>query len=55
LRMTQPSRMGVTAIYLSVASSARSPVASSTGVVCVWNPVMVLGRPACEEWPATRV
>ena len=35
------------AMYFSVPSSARSPTASSTGVVCVWKPVMVFGRPAC--------
>ena len=34
-------------MYFSVPSSARSPTDSSTGVVCVWNPVTVLGRPAC--------
>ncbi len=34
--------------YLLVASSARSPTLSSTGVVCVWNPVIVFGRPACH-------
>jgi len=37
-------------IHSSVASSARSPYASSTGVVCVWKPVMVFGLPA---WPTT--
>lgn len=30
-------------------SSARSPTDSSTGVVWVWKPVMVLGRPACAN------
>ena len=44
--MTKPSMMGVRAEYSSVASSALSPCASSTGVVWVWNPVMVLGLPA---------
>lgn len=34
-------------MYFSVPSSARSPTDSSTGVVCVWKPVTVLGRPAC--------
>ncbi|TNN39041.1 hypothetical protein EYF80_050790 [Liparis tanakae] len=48
--MTKPSRMGVTGRYSSVASSARSPWASSTGVVWVWKPVMALGLPA---WPTT--
>ena len=36
--------------YFSVASSARSPAASKTGVECVWKPVIVLGLPA---WPTT--
>jgi hypothetical protein len=36
------------AMYLLVASSALSPTLSSTGVVCVWKPVMVLGLPACS-------
>ena len=38
---------GLVRIHSSVASSALSPYASSTGVVCVWNPVMDLGLPAC--------
>lgn len=42
--------MGVSEMYSSVASSARSPIASRTGVVCVWKPVMVFGLPA---WPTT--
>lgn len=50
LRITKPSRMGVTGRNSSVANSARSPWANNTGVVCVWNPVMVLGLPA---WPTT--
>ena len=37
-------------MYSSVASSARSPYANKTGVVCVWNPVIVFGLPA---WPTT--
>lgn len=36
--------------YFSVASSALSPAERRTGVEWVWNPVMVLGRPA---WPTT--
>ena len=44
--MTKPSIMLVTGMYSSVASSALSPCASKTGVVCVWNPVMVFGLPA---------
>lgn len=39
--------MGVNETYSSVASSALSPYASNTGVVCVWKPVIVLGFPAC--------
>ena len=35
--------------YFSVPSSARSPTDSSTGVVCVWKPVIVLGRPAWQS------
>ena len=42
-----PSRIGVTGRYFCVPSSARSPTLSKTGVVCVWKPVIVLGRPAC--------
>ena len=34
-------------IHCSVASSARSPCANRTGVVCVWKPVMDFGLPAC--------
>ena len=34
--------------YFWLASSARSPTLSSTGVVCVWKPVIALGRPACQ-------
>lgn len=37
-------------IHSSVASSALSPYARSTGVVCVWNPVIDFGLPA---WPTT--
>ena len=53
--MTKPSMMGVREVYSSVASSALSPWASSTGVVWVWKPVMVLGLPAwriltCQHW-----
>lgn len=33
-----PSSMGDSATYFSVPSSARSPVLSNTGVVCVWKP-----------------
>ena len=33
--------------YSSVPSSARSVAESKTGVVCVWNPVIFLGLPAC--------
>ncbi len=33
-----PSNMGDSAMYFSVPSSARSPVLSNTGVVCVWKP-----------------
>ena len=47
--MTKPSMMGVREVYSSVASSALSPWASSTGVVWVWKPVMVLGLPACKH------
>jgi hypothetical protein len=47
LRITNPSMMGVRGIYSSVASSALSPNASRTGVVCVWKPVIVFGFPAC--------
>lgn len=50
LNITKPSIMGVRDRYSSVASSARSPCASNTGVVCVWKPVIVLGLPA---WPTT--
>ncbi len=46
-----PSRTLDSGRYLLVASSARSPTLSSTGVVCVWNPVIVLGRPACHAKP----
>ena len=49
-QMTKPSMTGVSVVYSSVASSARSPWASSTGVVCVWKPVMDFGLPA---WPTT--
>ena len=42
--------MGVSGTYSSAASSALSPNASKTGVVCVWNPVIVFGFPA---WPTT--
>lgn len=37
-------------MYSSVASSALSPYANNTGVVCVWKPVIVFGLPA---WPTT--
>lgn len=47
LRMTNPSRTDVTLIHSSVANSARSLCPSKIGVVCVWNPVMVLGDPGC--------
>ena len=47
LRMTTPSSTFVNARYFSSSSSALSPCASSTGVLCVCQPVMVLGRPAC--------
>ena len=44
LRMTTPSSTEVVSgRYSSVASSARSPMASSTGVVCVWKPVILWG------------
>ena len=49
MRITNPSMMGVTGRYSSVASSALSPCDRRTGVVWVWNPVMVLGLPACRE------
>ena len=48
--MTNPSMIGVTGKYSSVASSALSPCARRTGVVWVWNPVIVFGFPA---WPTT--
>lgn len=50
LKITKPSIIGVKGIYSSVASSALSPNARSTGVVCVWKPVIVFGLPA---WPTT--
>ena len=34
-------------IQSSVANSALSRCPNSTGVVCVWNPVIVFGLPAC--------
>jgi len=45
-----PSSMGDSATYFSVPSSARSPVLSNTGVVCVWKPAqppheLVMHRP----------
>lgn len=46
LRITKPSMIGVKGMYSSVANSARSPWDKRTGVVCVWNPVIVLGLPA---------
>ena len=46
LRITTPSMTVLTGIYFSVPNSARSPTANKTGVVCVWNPVILLGRPA---------
>ena len=39
--------IGVTGRYSSVANSALSPYERRTGVVCVWNPVIVFGFPAC--------
>lgn len=42
--------IGVNVKYSSVASSALSPIASKTGVVWVWKPVIVFGLPA---WPTT--
>jgi hypothetical protein len=39
--------IGVRGTYSSAASSALSPKASRTGVVWVWNPVIVFGFPAC--------
>ena len=47
-KMTTPSNTLVRLRYFSSSSSARSPCASSTGVLCVCHPVMVFGRPA---WP----
>ena len=44
--MTKFSMMGVSAMYSSVASSARSPCPRSTGVSCVWKPVIYFGLPA---------
>lgn len=44
--MTKPSITGDSGMYSSVANSALSPNESSTGVVCVWDPAMVLGVPA---------
>ena len=35
LKITNPSKIGVNEMYSSVASSARSPYANKTGVVCV--------------------
>lgn len=46
LRMTKPSMTGESGMYSSVASSARSPNDSSTGVVCVCDPAIVFGVPA---------
>ena len=46
LTMTTPSSIEVTGTYSSVANSARSPDASSTGLVCWAIPVIVLGLPA---------
>lgn len=47
--ITKPSRMGVSDSYSSVASCARSPKPSSTGVLFVTKPVMVLGLPVRKE------
>jgi len=47
-KMTTPSNTGVSGMYFSLANSARSPTESRTGVVWVWKPVIVFGRPA---WP----
>jgi len=44
--ITKPSKTGERAMYSSVASSARSPKLSKTGVVRVWKPVIVFGLPA---------
>ena len=48
-KMTTPSSTDDSAMYFEVASSARSPALSSTGVSCVWKPVIVFGRPACKQ------
>ena len=45
---TKPSFTGDMLMYFSVASSILSPTPRSTGVLCVWKPVIVLGLPA---WP----
>lgn len=45
-RMTTPSSTLVKLRYFSSSSSALSPCASSTGVLCVCHPVIVFGRPA---------
>ena len=47
LKITNPSKTLVKLKYSSVANSALSVYASKTGVLCVWNPVIVFGRPAC--------
>lgn len=44
-----PSKVGATISNWSVASSALSAEASSTGVVWVWMPAMVFGVPAFPE------
>lgn len=44
--ITNPSITGVRHLYSSVASSALSPTANSTGVVWVCTPAIVLGVPA---------
>lgn len=46
LRMTKPSMTGDRGMYSSVANSALSPNDRRTGVVCVWEPAIVLGVPA---------
>ena len=45
VKMTMPSSSEETGRYSSVASSARSPWLSRTGVVWVWKPVIVFGLP----------
>lgn len=45
-KMTSPSSVLLSGMYSSSSSSARSPYANNTGVLCVCHPVIVLGRPA---------